>query len=283
MRRLCSAVRSRLPSILAVGGAVVVAGAVTALLGPGDAAAQDGDGDTAAPTDEQLIEQGQELYALGCSSCHGSEGQGIDRQDEVQAYGPGLTEVGELGAFFMLSTGRMPLADPADQPTHNEAAYTPDEIDALVAYVGSLGDGPDVPDVDLTDADVSEGGVVYRANCQACHSASGSGGALTYGRAAPHLDEATPEEIAAAVRFGPGQMPVFDEAIIGDEELNDLVGYVRYLRSPEDPGGLPIGRTGPIPEGFVAWLVGMVALIGCVVWIGTRSPIRTSAERRSHE
>ena len=43
---------------------------------------------------------------------------------------------------------------------------------------------------------------------------------------------------------------------------------------PEDPGGLPIGRTGPIPEGFVAWTVGMVALVIMVVWIGTRAPIR---------
>jgi hypothetical protein len=37
---------------------------------------------------------------------------------------------------------------------------------------------------------------------------------------------------------------------------------------------MPIGRTGPIPEGFVAWLIGMVALLVLVAWIGTRSPIR---------
>jgi ubiquinol-cytochrome c reductase cytochrome c subunit len=69
-------------------------------------------------------------------------------------------------------------------------------------------------------------------------------------------------------------MPVFGPNVIDQEELNGLVRYVRYLADPEDPGGLPIGRTGPIPEGFVAWLIGMVALLGLVVWIGTRSPIR---------
>jgi quinol---cytochrome-c reductase cytochrome c subunit len=278
-----------LARVLAVGAAVVVALAVTALLQPGHAAAQDGDGGddgsggtgTGERSEDELIQAGGELYARGCSSCHGSQGQGIERRDDLQAYGPGLTEAGELGAFFMLSTGRMPLADPGDQPTHNEPAYSPDEIDALVAYVASLGDGPELPDVDLAQASLSEGGVVYRANCQACHSASGSGGALSYGRAAPNLDEATAEEIAAAVRFGPGQMPAFDEAIVDEQQLDDLVAYVRYLRTPEDPGGLPIGRTGPIPEGFVAWLVGMVALIGCVVWIGTRSPIGKSSERQS--
>ncbi|HEX6167157.1 MAG TPA: cytochrome c, partial [Acidimicrobiales bacterium] len=107
-------------------------------------------------------------------------------------------------------------------------------------------------------------------------SASGSGGALSYGRAAPRLSDATPTEVAAAVRVGPGQMPVFGPDTLSDDELDDLVGYVEYLREPEDPGGLPIGRTGPIPEGFVAWLVGMVALVILVAWIGTRSPVRRS-------
>jgi ubiquinol-cytochrome c reductase cytochrome c subunit len=143
-----------------------------------------------------------------------------------------------------------------------------------VAYVASLGDGPELPDVDVEGADLANGGLIYRANCQACHSASGSGGALSYGRAAPGLADATPTQVGAAVRIGPGQMPVFGPDIISDEELDDLAAYVEYLKDPEDPGGVPIGRTGPIPEGFVAWLVGMTALLALVAWIGTRSPIR---------
>jgi ubiquinol-cytochrome c reductase cytochrome c subunit len=71
-------------------------------------------------------------------------------------------------------------------------------------------------------------------------------------------------------------MPVFGPDVISDDELGDVARYVEHLKGPEDPGGLPIGRTGPIPEGFVAWLIGMVALLGLVAWIGTRSPIRRS-------
>jgi ubiquinol-cytochrome c reductase cytochrome c subunit len=67
---------------------------------------------------------------------------------------------------------------------------------------------------------------------------------------------------------------VFGPDAIDDQQLNDLARYVVYLDDPEDPGGLPIGRTGPIPEGFVAWLIGLVALLALVGWIGTRSPIR---------
>jgi ubiquinol-cytochrome c reductase cytochrome c subunit len=222
--------------------------------------------------DEELLAEGQELYETGCASCHGFQGEGLEAPDG-SLRGPSLRRSGEAGAYYYLSTGRMPLANSEDQPTRKERAYDDEEIEALVAYVGSLGNGPEIPDVDITDADLAAGGEIYRANCQACHSASGSGGALSYGRAAPRLADATPTQVGAAVRIGPGQMPVFGPETITDDELDDLAAYVEYLRSPEDPGGLPIGRTGPIPEGFVAWIVGMGALVALVAWIGTRSPL----------
>ncbi len=73
-------------------------------------------------------------------------------------------------------------------------------------------------------------------------------------------------------------MPAFGNDVLSDAELDAIAAYVLYLQSPDDPGGLPIGRTGPIPEGFVAWTVGMVALLILVVWIGTRAPIRRRSD-----
>jgi ubiquinol-cytochrome c reductase cytochrome c subunit len=223
--------------------------------------------------DPELLAEGAELYTTGCSSCHGPDGRG-ERAPDGSLRGPSLANAGEAGAFYYLATGRMPLANSEEQPRRKPPAYDPEEIEALVAYVASLGDGPELPEVDTEGADLSEGGQIFRANCQACHSASGSGGALSYGRAAPSLGSATPEEVGAAIRTGPGQMPVFGPETITEDQLNDLAAYVEYLHEPEDPGGLPIGRTGPIPEGFVAWLIGMVALLGFVAWIGTRDPGR---------
>jgi ubiquinol-cytochrome c reductase cytochrome c subunit len=236
------------------------------LVGPGDAPA------TAQSDDrEELVEAGRQLYATGCSSCHGEDGGGVEIADG--AGGPSLERSGEAGAYYYLTTGRMPLSSPNGQPARKDPAYSPEQIEALVAYVVTLGDGPELPDIDVEGAELAEGGLLYRANCQACHSASGSGGALSYGRAAPRLADSTPTQVGAAVRIGPGQMPVFGPDIVTDDELDDLAAYVRYLQAPDDPGGLPIGRTGPIPEGFVAWLVGIGALLALVFWIGTRDPI----------
>jgi quinol---cytochrome-c reductase cytochrome c subunit len=225
--------------------------------------------------DDELLAEGLELYETGCSSCHGPDGRGVNAPDDGLR-GPSLRQSGEAAAYYYLSTGRMPLANSQEQPTRKEPAYSDEEIAALVAFVGSLGDGPEIPDVDIENADLAAGGEIFRANCQACHSASGSGGALSYGRAAPRLSEATPTQVGAAVRVGPGQMPVFDPETLSSQDVNDVARYVEYLKDPADPGGLPIGRTGPIPEGFVAWLIGMVALLALVAWIGTRSPIRRS-------
>ena len=255
--------RSRRSHLLALACPLVVAAAFTPVM-----AGQSGDGDS-----DELVARGEELYETGCISCHGPAGVGRD-SGRGEAYGPSLEGAGAASAYYMLSTGRMPLSDSEDQPVRKDPAYSPAEIEALVAYVSSLGDGPALPEVDTAGADLAAGGTVFRANCQPCHSASGSGGALSYGRSAPSLGSATPTEVGAAVRSGPGQMPVFGPDVISPEELDDLAAYVEYLRHPEDPGGVPIGRTGPIPEGFVAWIVGIPLLLISVAWIGTRAAIR---------
>ena len=66
---------------------------------------------------------------------------------------------------------------------------------------------------------------------------------------------------------GPGQMPVFD---LDDESIAAVATYVEFLQSADDPGGFEIGGIGPVPEGFVAWLVGMGLLIGVVYLVGRR-------------
>lgn len=220
-----------------------------------------------APAGQADGPDGEALYLEGCSSCHGARGHGTAR-------GPALVQSGEAAAYYYLSTGRMPLANSEEQPRRKPPVYDDDEIASLVDYVESLGEGPELPDLGdtLAGADLAAGGEHYRDICQACHSASGAGGALSYGRAAPRLAPATPLQVAAAVRSGPGQMPVFGPDVLSELEVAQLAAYVEHLDDPADPGGLPIGRTGPIPEGFVAWFLGMAALLGLVAWIGTRSP-----------
>lgn len=218
---------------------------------------------TSTTADPDQVAAGEQLFNLNCVSCHGTGGVGTQG-------GPTLIGVGEASADFQLQTGRMPLADPQGQSPSKPPAFTDEEIDALVAYVGSLGVGPPIPDIDLAAGDLAEGGELFRANCAACHGAAATGGALSYGNYAPSLHAVDDVQIAEAIRVGPGQMPVFDTDVFDEHELNSIVRYVVYLQDPADPGGFSLGRVGPVAEGYVAWVVGIGVVIVFVRWITRR-------------
>jgi ubiquinol-cytochrome c reductase cytochrome c subunit len=216
------------------------------------------------------------LWRSDCAVCHGAEARGTED-------GPSLQGVGEAAVDYELSTGRMPLVVPARRrvvpgtqriapdrdPRRHEPAYDADTIAALVRYVGTLiGDrGPPVPTVGA--GDVATGGELFRESCAACHSWSGEGGALLH-REAPPLHQATPVQVAEAVRVGPGQMPAFGTAAFTEQQVDDVVAYVHELDHPDDRGGLALRHLGPVAEGAVGLLALAVVLLACR-WIGDRS------------
>jgi ubiquinol-cytochrome c reductase cytochrome c subunit len=214
------------------------------------------------PPDAEAVGAGRELYLTACSSCHGPEGRGTDRA-------PSLVGVGAASADFQLSTGRMPADVAEGQTSRKPPAYDREEIDRLVAYVASLGPGPEIPRVDLAKADLALGGVLYANNCASCHSSAGAGGALGHAVVAPSLRKATSTQVAEAVRIGPGAMPRFGPDNLDDHQVASIARYVRYLREPDDRGGAGLGHLGPLPEGFVAWVVGLGACLVAIRWIGT--------------
>jgi hypothetical protein len=64
--------------------------------------------------------------------------------------------------------------------------------------------------------------------------------------------------------------PEYPRQLLDDQELTDLVAYVEEIRSPRDRGGWAIGHFGPVSEGLVAWVVGLVAAVLTAGWLGTR-------------
>ena len=206
---------------------------------------------------------GAELYAQSCASCHGASGAGTE-------YGPSLRGVGAAAVDFQLSTGRMPFAgQPGSQAKRKPVAFSEAQIDSLVAHVVSLGvdepAGPAIPSVTTSDALLPRGHEIFAGSCAPCHGATGNGGAVGGGALAPALDQTTTVQTVEAMLVGPGQMPVF---ALGEEDLNAVATYVDWLQDAPTPGGFSIGGIGPVPEGFVAWVVGMGLLLVVVVLAG---------------
>lgn len=213
------------------------------------------------------VEAGRQLYLEGCSSCHGLAAQGTQNA-------PTLLGVGAAAVDFQVSTGRMPLAAPGAQAPSVQASYNDEQVAALAAYIGSLAPGPAIPTAeqyDYADADIALGGELFRINCAQCHQAAGEGGALTQGKYAPNLMEATPREIYTAMLTGPQSMPVFSDAQLSAEDKQAIIGYVIDLQEAPSPGGLALGRLGPVTESVFLATAVFAALIAAAVWIGIKA------------
>ena len=211
-----------------------------------------------------LVEEGRAIFEEGCSSCHGFTGEG------VKGRGPSLISAGEAAADFYLRTGRMPLNQVGDEPLRSPPHYPESKIRALVAYVGSLGQGPAIPTVDPEQGSLSEGMQLFSESCAGCHGISGKGG-VAIGGYAPPLGEATPTQVAEAIRVGPYLMPRFSAAQLSDEEVDSIARYVELTKDPDDAGGWGIGHIGPVPEGLIAWLLALVSILIVARLLGERT------------
>jgi ubiquinol-cytochrome c reductase cytochrome c subunit len=217
------------------------------------------DPNTFTPTQ---VAEGHGLFLAHCSSCHGADGTG-------SASGPSVVTAGAAAADFQLRTGRMPLANPKVLPARHAPAFPAEQIRALVAYVASLDNGPPIPT--LLPGRLPQGNQLYTDNCAQCHNIAGAGGALGYGDIVPPLHHSSRLDVAEAARTGPAPMPVFGPDTLSDQQISDIATYVQYLHRPNDRGGLGLGHLGPIPEGFVGWVVGMGLLLLAARLIGTRA------------
>jgi ubiquinol-cytochrome c reductase cytochrome c subunit len=271
--RLSARRRSRLAGPVVLLLALVLTGGFYALLAPANATDS-----TSASTDD--IEKGRALFLVGCASCHGRNGEGIDTKNNTW-YGPSLVGVGAAAVDFQVSTGRMPMAAPGMQAPVKPVAYTEEETAQLAAYVASLGPGPAIPTPEQYDPEllsdeeraeaVVRGGEFFRTNCTACHNFAGTGGALPQGKYAPTVIGVEPRNIYQALVTGPQQMPVFSDEVLTPDEKRDIIAYIQALEAQPKYGGSTMGSLGPVSEGMFAWLVGIGTLVGFAIWIASHT------------
>ena len=225
------------------------------------------------------VREGKNLYGRYCIACHGANGAGVSssrvgfgpgRHETVQrGMGPSLRGVGALSADFYLRTGYMPLHDPYDQPRRSRPAFGERDIRALVAYVASLGNGPAIPEPHPDRGSLSQGLKLFTDHCAGCHQVVAEGGYVT-GAVAPPLEDATPTQVAQAIRIGPYVMPRFSVRELTPHEVDSIVRYVEYAKHPDDRGGWAIGHLGPVPEGLVTWFIAAAVLVAVCIVLGKR-------------
>ncbi|PWJ49877.1 ubiquinol-cytochrome c reductase cytochrome c subunit [Quadrisphaera granulorum] len=261
MKALAARRRHPLGGVVVMLLALLVVGGAYSVLTPAPASA-------AAATDDD-IQAGKELFLANCANCHGLQAQGTDA-------GPTLIGVGSASVDFQVGTGRMPLSANQPQAHDKPVQFSDEQIAQMGAFVASLGPGPAVPPAEFQEFTddperISKGNELFRTNCAMCHNVVGAGGALTRGKWAPNLQDVSAKHIYEAMLTGPQSMPVFNDANITPEEKQDIASYLHFAGTEPSPGGLTLGGLGPVSEGLFAWAAGILALVGCAVWLGAKA------------
>ncbi|MGY2077336.1 cytochrome bc1 complex diheme cytochrome c subunit [Blastococcus sp. SYSU DS0828] len=251
--------RRRLANVAGLMASLILTGALYSVFAPAQAAP------AGTQTESAAEAAGRELYERSCISCHGSNLEGVPNR------GPSLIGVGEASVYFQVHTGRMPLVRQEAQAPDKPVVFSDEEIDQLMAYVQANGGGPTLPSGDLRNGDLALGGELFRLNCASCHNFVGEGGALSSGKYAPSLHDATDLEIYTAMLTGPENMPVFGDNQLSPEEKRSIIAYVQTITNMADPGGAGVGRLGPAAEGVVIWVVGVSALMLGIFWMGSKA------------
>jgi ubiquinol-cytochrome c reductase cytochrome c subunit len=252
----------RTAGLLALGFALMTLGLLYSAFAPQPQVAH-------ADADPALLRKGEQIYNNTCISCHGANLEGVTDR------GPSLIGAGEASVYFQTTTGRMPAVKQEAQAMRKPPKLTPEEIDAIMAFVDSKGGGVGMPaesGAQLVGDNPARGGELFRLNCSSCHNFTGRGGALSSGKYAPALDGVTEDEIYAAMLTGPQNMPKFSDRQLSPAEKKDVIAFVKSVTDGNNnPGGSPIGGLGPQSEGLIGFIVGMAALVGIALWIGAKS------------
>ncbi len=199
---------------------------------------------------------GDRLFALFCSSCHGSDGYGttmraglwpkdadpwghnwdaknvvVEHRNNLEILVPSLNHADTLATVSdqylhnIISNGRPNTKMLA---WSSEGGLSYDEITLLVDHIRSW-DEP-VPDLDGVSAEMGDavvGGALYRANCSTCHGYSGEGGIGNTLNSPTFLAVASDDFLRDTIVHGRPDTAMPAWRGFDGRELSDLLAFIR--------------------------------------------------------
>lgn len=188
---------------------------------------------------------GADLYSRHCAACHGIDGGGgVGVPLALPAF---LNSVPDHYLETTIRRGRPGRVMPAFTQLSDA------EVDAIVEHLRGWSEGvPPARDDTPVPGDRQRGAELYAEHCASCHGPEGGGGTgtgVTFSRPrdlpviAPALNNpgfqaaASDQMIKATLMKGrPGTpMPSFIEQGLSEQDINDVVAFVRSLEPPEMP------------------------------------------------
>lgn len=207
---------------------------------------------------------GGELYAAWCVACHGSDGRGVP--DEHALAGPPIRDADVRYLDLVVRTGRMPIIEPSVGIVA-EPGFDDGERASLVAWMAEeFGASGSIPQIGQ-EGDIAAGAELYGRHCVACHGVGG-GGIAGGATEVPGLRGVDEVAVVEALRVGPFSMPRFSEAVVDDEEAEDIAAYVGTLESARTS---PLGIAELDRVGIALLAVPLVVAVVAVVFVAVHA------------
>lgn len=179
----------------------------------------------------ERVRIGRVMYGRGCTSCHGSGGEG--------GIGPSLAAPDFLGAiddgylYRAIVEGRPGTAMP--EWKHLSAS----DVAALITFVRSLGDSAPVAlPSGLPSGDSEIGRVYYEVSCSGCHGPEGIGGSAPQLANPVFLDSVSDAQLFRWIARGRSGSPMIGflremqgPVQLGREQIIDIIAYLRDLQT----------------------------------------------------
>jgi ubiquinol-cytochrome c reductase cytochrome c subunit len=212
------------------------------------------------PVDEaELYVRGGEVFQANCAACHGTRAEGGPGPGVLA--GPRIDDTDIAYWDLTVRTGRMPITAPS--VGIRDDLLTEEQREALAVYAAQRFDLPGEI-VEVESGDASRGQEIYVRNCAACHGAAAGGGISGANVTVPPLTDLDGVAIHQGTRVGPFEMPAFDAAVLSDDDIADMVGYLDLVNeTPRTAAG--VREVDQITAALYAVALGVLAAVVILV------------------
>lgn len=271
------------PSRLRIAGYTFIFGLVilTAVFIALPAAAQEGN-------DDELLQQGAQVFAENCAVCHGEDGQGRIGATLAKNW-PSIRP--DLRVKDTVERGIPGTLMPAWGAAYG-GPLTEQEIDAVTAYILSWQEGGEIyifptatpitglvltPPPGVT-GDPNRGAILFASNCAVCHGLSGEG--RVGANLAKDWSSIRPDlRVKSVIEAGIEDtvMPAWSQTHGGpltEQEINDITAFVLTLKGTETAEGTQEPAVGPL-TGWPVWVIVIgvfVLIIIAIVYFSRQKP-----------